>query len=145
MLLIREYSMNFPEYFPSDLPAKLAVRRAFVAFDVAVELSARAAGLSIKCLQGSVAFGRQAVAPSLRSFENRFVMSIRLPEHNERRADGFGIDISHDFANQLFLPSQCPMRRYSPGFTNLFNQVFVRLDRVKLLIAKQDELFAQCL
>ena len=96
-----------------------------------------------ECLQARLTLPRNAVAPLLGGGKGAFRLQIVGAQCTQIGANGFGIDISHQFANQLFLPSQCAVRAYGPGIANRLGKAVVQLQFPQFHVAEFDELFAE--
>ena len=113
------------------------IGRFFVVFYKALEQIAIAGLLLTKCRQRRLALCRDAIAPALRLFEGGLGLLIGLPKLSQSRTDGLRVNLSHDFANQLFLSAQCAVRTYSFRLANLLDQVIVGLDAGEFFIANR--------
>ncbi len=110
-----------------------------------VELGTGLSGLRQKPTQLRPPGVDDAVTPVFRLSKNRLCLSIRARCRIECRADRLGVDVSHQFANQLALSSQCAAgfhpRRHDDGL----EQVFAEWDLPQPVFGKSDEFFTQFL
>ena len=113
--------------------------------DGAIDVGARAAQRFAEFGQRCVAFGNQPIAPALSIPKQLPRSAVIRREPIERRADRFRIDAAHQFADQLFLASQCAVRTHRLGGRDSLGQTRVEIDAVELFPGQSDELLAQCL
>ena len=145
MHLCVEHSVYHAKNPPCEKTAFVAIPTARQLGHQPVEFGIGFSGLRQKTAELRPAGVDDAVTPVFGLSKDGFCLSVRVGCRIERRSDGFGVDVPHQFADQLALSSQRAAGIHPRRRDDGVKQIFIERNLPQPVFGKVDEFFTQYL
>ena len=135
--------MDFAKQLAPDTSTLLTARRSAVFRNERGEYVAVCVGNIPEFVQRGGAVIRQSITPFFCLSKQCLFHATVLAEPVKGVTNRLGINVSHDLADKLLLSAQRTVRAGRLCDANLFHQVVVGVNRVKLILREGHQAFAQ--